>query len=359
MLPIILWVALRINAVGVISTVTNAPIQKLSLTSRLMNVPEIILFYISKFAFPYRLASGYYWVHPTYSFRYFLIPLCIDLVVFASIVFVGAQIHKKTNKAQYYTYLFFGVWASLGLLLCSQIVASDMTISEAWFYFPMVGILGMAGIALQTFSFRIPPQLVLVITLVALSTLGLRTILRGFDWSNPYVLASHNIMASPGDYAAYNVLADKAIDQDNYMLAERYADRSVNVYPTYSNNNELGIILVNLRDYSGAFTAYTKALHYEQGDKSPTYVQLTLLTLVQGNPNTDQQLLLIASNNYPQDSYIWLCRALFDDMHGNNAGAKLAIAKAAQYGQIPQSFYDSIMNNQSFAFNVLGKNIEI
>jgi Flp pilus assembly protein TadD len=357
-LPVLIWAALRINAVGIISKVTNAPIQQLSLGARLMNLPEITLFYTSKFIFPYKLASGYYWIHPNYSIRYFLLPLCADLIVLAAVIFVALKVKQKASRAEYYTYVFFGLWASLGLLLCSQIVASDMTVSEAWFYFPMVGVLGMIGISIQTFSLRLNSKTLAIIGLALVCVLGTRTMMRASDWSNAYILASRDIVASPQDYTAYIVLASDAINQGNYALAGFYAHRSINIFPTYSNYNDLGIVLVHFQDYSGAFASYSKALHYEQGDKSPTYIQLALLTLVQGNETVNQQLLLQATTAYPEVGVLWLTQALFDAKHGDNPAAKTAIIYAAQYGQAPESFYEDIMKDQSFTTDVLGQNIE-
>lgn len=139
-LPLTLWLILKINAVGFSSNSHNAPVEGLKLAGRLYNAPSIVLFYISKFIFPWRLASAYYWTHPKFTVRYFLIPLIIDLILIAVFVYIGFVIGKRASKAQYFTYNFFGIWAALGLLLTLQIIPIDMTACETWFYFPMAGV---------------------------------------------------------------------------------------------------------------------------------------------------------------------------------------------------------------------------
>jgi len=101
-LPVIFYLNLKLNAVGLNNSTGIAQIDSLSLWGRLLTVPSIILFYIIKFIFPYKLATGYYWTYPTFSVRHVLLPLLIDLVVLALLVVVGVELHKKHRDDQFW-----------------------------------------------------------------------------------------------------------------------------------------------------------------------------------------------------------------------------------------------------------------
>src|SRR5665213_1907759 len=85
-LLLVLYIALRVNAIGWISNSNNVPIDSLGFAGRLLTAPSIALFYITKFIFPVKLASANYWVYPTFSFRHVLLPLLIDLAVLALLI---------------------------------------------------------------------------------------------------------------------------------------------------------------------------------------------------------------------------------------------------------------------------------
>ncbi len=314
--PIIVWFVLRVSAVGLFAHITsnpNAPIQKLGLLDRLMNLPSIELFYINKFFFPYRLASGYYWVHSSYSFRYFLLPLLIDLVVVALVIYVGLLIRRKAAKSQFFTYVFFAAWMSIGLLLSAQILPSDMTVSESWFYFPMVGVLGMIGTAWAAFPprIRLNRSVMLAVMIVIIGLLGVRTGTRGLEWRSEYILAKHDIAVSPENFSAYISLANSLTNQGKYEQAKAAAEKSIDLYPTFSNYYDLGVVSVNLGDYSGAYNAYSNSLKYQTGNRLQTYERAALLALVtQANQEDTKQLLTRATEEYPQASNLWLYRAI-------------------------------------------------
>ncbi len=151
--PITLYLVLKTNAVGLLGTnPDNAPIDNMSLMGRLFTAPSIVLSYIIKFIFPWNLASAYYWVHPTFSFSNFLLPLIIDLGVLSILVNMALLIRKRAPNAHYRAYLLFATWSALGILVHIQIIPLDFTASEPWFYFSSAGVLGMIGIIVITFG---------------------------------------------------------------------------------------------------------------------------------------------------------------------------------------------------------------
>jgi hypothetical protein len=188
-LPIAAWLALKIYAVGFNAHASNAPINQLSLAGRLLTAPSIMLFYVTKFLYPWKLASGYYWVYPRFSLQHILLPLMIDLVVIAFVIYMAFVIRARASMAQYYTYIFFAVWAGIGLLTTLQIVATlDMTACETWIYFSSIGSFGMIGVVLVTFQDFIRLAWFVTLAAIVIVTLCILTVIRGTEWSSAYNL---------------------------------------------------------------------------------------------------------------------------------------------------------------------------
>lgn len=344
-LPFILYVSLRLNAVGLDKSPNNAPIDRLHLWGRLMTEPSIILFYLSKFIFPWRLASGYYWVHPTFSLRYFILPLMIDLIIMAAVIYLAVMLRRHAPKALYYTYLFFTIWSLLGLIIISQIVPLDMTVCETWIYFSMAGVLGMIGVLLTAFPFRIHPKwLILVIGMILISLLGARTTLRGFDWGNLYTLAKIDITASPDDYNADIQLATSLTKLSEFNQANQAAEHAVAIYPTADTYNALGTEQFVSGNYSSALKSFMSALNYSQAGY--LYENIAALSLWYGNPSTNIAFINNALSHFGNDGKLWLYMAiLLQEQHDNN-NAVIAITNASKLGVNNPYYYDHIINNQ-------------
>jgi len=353
--PVVLYIALKINAVGLNAKQNGAPIDNLHLVGRLMNDPAIILFYITKFIFPWKLATGYYWTYPTFSVRHVLVPLIIDLAVAGLFVYLGWRVRRKLPKAKYRAYLFFAALAVISVLPYLQVVPLDMTVCEDWFYPSMAGVLGMIGIASSMFKIKVRPVWLIMLAVLLIGGLGIRTAVRGTDYKSQYVLATRDLAVSKEDYSAMNDIAEGLTSQGNFKQAAAYAQRSANIYPAVSNYNNLGVALQQSGNYKGAEAAYNLALKY--GSLSEVYENLGQIELAYGRPPSNFQFFQKAINAYPQDSKLWLYIAILDGAEGTNANAKVAIANAAKYGPIPQILYEDIMNNHPFTLPILGKTL--
>jgi tetratricopeptide (TPR) repeat protein len=355
--PIALYLILSIHAVGFSRHANVAPIDKLNLASRLFTAPSIMLFYIYKFLLPWKLATAYYWVYPNFSSRYVLLPLIIDLAAIALVVYAAFRIRKKASKDQFHGFIFFAIWAGLGMLTFFQIIPLDMTASDVYFYFSMAGILGMIGITLSVYQARINLKLFLVICVLVIVALGFRTAMRGVDWHNTTSLAYQDISVSPDDYLAYQTIAADLANQGKYAKADAYISRSVSIYPTFSNYYSEGLVLTYLHNYSGAVSAYENALKY--GVNQDIYENLAELTLVTNSPNLDGQIFTTALHYFPHDSKIWLCLAIVEQGYGDNAKAKVYLQTAENYGQAPQSVITAITDNQRSTIRLTNLNVNI
>lgn len=355
-LPTGLYLILKSHAVGLFgSGYGNAPMYRMPLAERLLNIPSILLFYFSKFVFPWRLASGYYWATSTLTFRHFVVPLIIDCLVIGAFAFIGLQLHRRKAQKEFKTYVFFAAWTVVGLSLYLQIIPVDMTVCETWFYFPMVGALGLLGVILASFKLR-GGWILPLLAVLLLGALGIRSAFRGFDYRSQYTLTSKDITVTP-DYTAYNDLSVYYLDKGDYGQAKTYAEKSVALFPFAVNDNSLGNALFAEEDYSGAYAAYTNGLKYLP--YAPLYENLGKLAWVYGNPNANRLKLANAIHTLPQDPILWMDLAILEDRYNDNPDAKVAATYAAHYGTVPTDQYDFIMHNKPFLILLYGRKIPV
>jgi Tfp pilus assembly protein PilF len=351
-LPVGAWLALKNNAIGLAAiNPGNAPIVNLNLAERLMTAPSIMYFYISEIVFPWKMSAAYYWTNPTFSVQHVLLPLMVDLLAIALIIFTGYKLHKVAPKPQFYTYLFFTVWTAIGLGVHLQIIALDFTATLPWIYFSMAGLLGMIGVALtnlQPFK-NIDRSKAIIIMIAILVLLGARTFARGFDYKDQYTLASHDIKATSEQFNAYNSMAIYEAEHNDFDKALKHARKSVSIYSAATNNNTLGGILYLKGDYAGAHDAYVNGL--KTTDLYDIYLNLVRLTLVYGDPADNEQILVKSLNFFPENYTMWVYYAVQLQRDGNNGSAKNAINQAQRIQPVPGFVYNNIINNQPFTIN--------
>lgn len=356
---IVLYIALRANAVGLFdSHVDLGPIDSASIGDRLLTAPSIMLFYMSKFFFPWKLASQYYWVEKSFNFQHVLLPLVFDAIVVAVCVYVGRLVRRLSQEHLFYVYLLFAIWAALGILVLLQLFPLDMTASETWFYFPMVGVLGMVGVVLVSFQAHIKPQWFYVVAAVLITALGVRTFFRGLDWSNQYKLAVSDIVASRQDWTAYNTLSLQAIDQGDNAKAYNFASKAYSIYPSVQDSTNLGLALTNLGKYPEAETAYINGLKYP-GDKSVLYDNIGALAFLYGDYNTNKRLISNGLTQEPNNSQLWTQLAVIEYRAGDAADARVALQTAQRYGTVPGFVYNGIESGEQFTITYAGKTVKI
>jgi protein O-mannosyl-transferase len=349
------YIALRINAIGIFAKVTqNAPIEKLNLLARLINLPDILFFYIRIFLFPFNLAVIYQWINTKIDFIHFLFPLTIDALFLITIGFLGFQLYKKSAKKYFYIYAFFAIWLFLGLSLYMQIIPLDMTVSDQWFYFPIIGILGMIGTVIEAYKINLQNKWTLLAMLTILILLSLRTASRSFDFKDSFTLATHDLKISKEAYGLEHELSNIYFVKGNLEQAKLHAERSIAYYPYVFNYTDLGNADFYLGQYEQAEKAYLKALTY--GDNYVTYDNLAALAIDYGNPK--ENINFIKNNalkKYPGDARLWLYLAILDYRSGNKLSAKTEIKNAYLYNQgLPEinQVYVTIINNQPLQFKI-------
>lgn len=344
---IIAYSLLRVNAVGFMGIEsTIAPIADATLIERLMTLPSILFFYISKFIFPWDMATRYFWVNEDFSIENVLIPLVSVVIVVGIFIHLGFIVKKKLPKKEFKAYLFFAVWAISAIMPYLQLFPLDMTACINWFYLSMAGVLGMIGISTLLIKKNKYIQPFTVVGIVLYIALAASTITQGTYFENAKTLAGHDNASSVNNYAALNDLSQIMLRDNNFKQAEVYAKQSVNIHPTLFNYQNLGVALQQQQDYSGAQMAYENALKH--GSQLSVYENLAMIALLRADDTYTQKVLSRGLKEYPTSSKLWLFLAILEGAHGSEQKAKVAADKSAQYGPIPSQISIAIFTEQSY-----------
>jgi hypothetical protein len=345
------YIILRQNVVGLLSNPSNAPITRIALQYRLLTVPSILFFYIKSFIFPLYLSSSYQWVDVSITFYHVILPLIIDVVVLVVLFIVGLNVHHTFSTLFRRYYFFFYGWFIVGLLFHAQLIPLDVTVSERWFYFPIIGLLGMIGVVLHEVLHTKTRRVGAIIGIIIISILSIRTIVRTFDWRNDFTLASHDITVSNDAYDLENTLAIEFLKQGRLDDAKIYALRSVEDFPYMTNYNTLGLVYLNAGDYNKAQESFLTGLTY--GDYYVLYDNLAGIYLMTGKPDESIQFLRNAISIFPNDPKLWMSIAVVYYQQNSTDDAKRAISWAYSLDQSPSmtSFYETIMHDQPLNLN--------
>ena len=340
------YAIIRTLAVGFAHNPRIAPIDSLGLISRLASFPAQIILYVTTFIFPVHIASRYYWVYSYGSFPHFWVPLFFGLTLLILALYVGAILKEKNHKS-FLTYLFFGLWLGIGLVFHSQILPLDQTASDAWFYFSVIGLLGMLGASTDLINRKwLGP--IGVVTCLIIVLLGARTYLRGFDWQSEATLSSIDVKISQNDFIGDYELAYYSLANGHVTTAENYANESVSIYPTVANTDTLARAYIREGNYARAMDAFQEGLNLHE-PYFVLYDDLASLSLYYGNPQRDARFYANASIMFPNDPTILLAEAVAKYRIRDIVGAKTAITQAHRYSNstLINDVYFKIMHNES------------
>lgn len=235
-----------------------SPIMALPLNQRLLHIPQILFFYFSTYFFPKNLIFSQTWILTKITLANFYGPLVVSFAIFATIISFSLFLYKK-NKIIFNYFIFFNIILFSGLLLHLQIFPLDSTVSDRWFYFPQIGLLGAIAIILSIINNQKKLKLVCILILLLLVV---RTFLRIGDWKNETTLVTHDIKLCDECFSLDNLYSHILIEKGDYVLAEKYIARSVDTFPYFLNYNNLGVFYFKTNQQEKALIAYKKSLEY-------------------------------------------------------------------------------------------------
>ncbi len=349
-LPLAFYIFLRAHAIGWLTTPAYSPIAKLPLSDRLLSSPEILLFYISKLVDPWKLSTSYFWVQPHFSIEHVLLPLLLDTALFVGVGYAAHRLYRHHHRSQYVSFVFFAIWFIAGMLMLLQIVPLDMTVSETWFAFPMIGLLGMIGslLSVRKNHLQISRTALLIICTCLVALLSVRTFIRGFDWQSTNKITDANLAESDLNWSSLNLKAANLYSLHQVKEANADAQLSVKLFSTDVNNFTLGYIQEMTGHLDLAEQSFARGLSYQY---DPTvdqdlYVRDAILMNWYGNPKQNIQIVLQGLQKFPDNANLWFGLALLYYKSNQVGNATYAIIQAYNLDQSPEiaSVYRIIMD---------------
>lgn len=294
---------------------------------RMLNIPSIIIKYISTFMFPLRLETAQLWIIEKADMSGFYFPLLIIAILIVLWIFVGIKI-RRSNKKILPIYVLFSVWFLTGISLHLQIIPLDVTVAERWFYFPIVGLLGMIASTYYALFYRQTAlrKACIIMCLLIIILFSVRTFLRVRDWSDSLTLFTRELQTSPHNYLIENNLGTLYLQDKQYEKARPYIADSVKQYPYLENLNNMAILFAHDKNYREANEYFTLALQH--GSSYLVYKNYAnfLLYIAKDYPGAYR----VADRGigfYPTGSELYLIRAQVNYHNGNSTKA----LKDAQY----------------------------
>ena len=234
-----------------------------------------------------------------------------------------------------------------------------MTVAERWFYFPMVGFLGLIGViasevwqSLLKSRFPRPPTYVGVLGMtIIVILLSIRSYQRNLDRVSEFMLFSHDLEISKESYDLENGLAVLLFQSKKYDEALTHAEKSIALFPYATNYNTLGLIYLQKRDYKNARINFQKAVDF--GDYYISYQNMSDLYLVDGDINEAKAFNQQALQRLPYNAKLWLDLAVIKYRLGQLEEAKAAALKSYELDSNDTSayVYNSLINNKPLNLN--------
>jgi protein O-mannosyl-transferase len=222
------YLALRFGVANLgVSTPHEMQIANADLITRLVTMPKVLVHYINLFFYPNSIALTQDWIVNSISVESFWLPLCELLLVLALIT----NYYFKTRSREF---IFFAICFFAGWGLHSQLVPLDGTVSDRWFYFTMIGFLGMLVIFVKRQN-KLKRFLILYSAVLLLVPLAVTSFLRTKDWRSPLALYQHDISISPDSFYLNNNLGLVYLSAGNYTQSIPYFEKTITVSKLKSN----------------------------------------------------------------------------------------------------------------------------
>lgn len=331
------------------------PIQKLTFTERLINIPEIFLYYLKTFFYPVHLLVNQQWIVTSINFKNFYLPLLFELLFLVGILFWGIYLYKK-NRFQFKILIFFSIWYFVGISLYLQIFPINITVADRWFYFPIVGLLGIAGTVFNSLKItkRNAKIILYSLSILVALVLSLKTVERNSNWRDAITLYTHDSKYYTNSNIE-NSLGNEFLLQKNYKDATIHLERSIQMDPNEINISNLANAYMFAGNTEKAKEYYYKTFSAKQNSRTKhekiiqnAYEQLATLSVKTEEPTQSLQFIKSALEKYPDSGILWVDLALVENTLHNQQEALVAAKKAVNLSptNLNKYIYNQILNGK-------------
>jgi tetratricopeptide (TPR) repeat protein len=331
--------------------ISYSHITELSFLQRIITIPAVIFYYIKTAFLPIHPAVNQEWIVASINSPVFVKSVIGDaLSCFLSIA-LGVYVYKG-YKLYFKSYLFFTFWLWIGLLFYSQLFfVLDFTVSDNWFYFPLVGFIGILGALAQIYSTKnkIAVPVLCIIAFIVIGVLSVRTIVRNANFHDNETLLTHDITYSPESGPLVFGLGEIYLYQGNFQQARPYLVKAAQLNPEISINwYTLGLLYEQTGKASLAQKAFQTAVKIN--DSYVSYDNYALFLYLQGKPDSALQLTSAGLQDYPSDGNLWMIKSLIDYKKGDDASAVASAKYALGYSpsKLTLTLFMLISRHQQF-----------
>lgn len=305
----------------------------LSLGERLVNSPAIIFHYLYIFVFPKDLLLAQTWI-TTRDFNGLYLP--VITIVLAVISLVTFLKRLRNSKTLFFPVIFFSAWLSLGLLLHSQIFPLEMTVADRWFYFPLIGLLGIVGVIVESNKTKLLGKILMVGAVIVVVAFFIRSYIRIGDFKDSLTLYSHDTKHTRS-YLLEHSLGYELIQVKEYKEALPHLLNSVTLFENTNNTNTLGVYYYQTHATTSAISMFEKSITL--GDNYLAYRNASQIYIDVGNFVKAEHVLKKATSAFPKDSNFWFLLSIAEYKLGKNDKALDAAEIAYQLNPTSQNFY--------------------
>jgi tetratricopeptide (TPR) repeat protein len=244
-----------------------------------------------------------------------------------------------------------------------QFFPLDMTVADRWFYFPLVGLLGILGTGI--FSIKSSSQKIknvgCMFGILFLILFSLRTMVRNTNWYNALTLYAHDSNIATNYDLENNIGVEFALLK-NYDEAIAHYEKSINVFPSEASYANIGYMYLQKNDLQKAKEYYKKALrakNYSLLDSEnhkhnlETYIRLSFILLRTEKVEITKDFVQTALTDYSDSDSLWALLALCDYEQNNYESALLEAKKAVDIDPTNENkyIYTQILNKQPIVAN--------
>jgi Tfp pilus assembly protein PilF len=207
----------------------------------------------------------------------------LGIFIISILVFLLVEYFDKD-----YVFSFGIIWFFISIFPVSNIlIPVSGLLYEHWLYLPLIGIflslLWMFTKLLEKYGLE---KIGLIILIVFLTFLGLRTIMRNFDWRDPVAFYQQIIQHNPKSYRIWNNLGIEAEKQGKIELAKKAYEQATILDPTNPVAfHNLGVVFLRENNFESAESYFKTAI---EKDKKFFYSYLLLAKLYWDNKQLDK-----------------------------------------------------------------------